>query len=140
MPQPEYKRCPRCGRAFTKPPRRSATQWATMRFCSIGCARSWVARTHGATLRANKSPEYESWMAMKSRCLNPRATGYAYYGGRGITICERWRGSFQNFLSDMGERPKGTSLDRIDNDGSYEPANCRWATAKEQVANRRAKA
>lgn len=76
---------------------------------------------------------------MKTRCLNPKHIGYAYYGGRGISICDRWLGEdgFENFLADMGERPAGTTLDRIDNDGDYEPGNCRWVTPKEQQANAR---
>jgi hypothetical protein len=73
---------------------------------------------------------------MKQRCLNPKATAYAYYGGRGVTICERWM-SFDNFLADMGERPEGRTLDRIDPYGNYEPSNCRWATYAEQTHNRR---
>lgn len=137
MPDAEYKRCPQCDQPFQRPPRRSQAQWDSMRFHSIGCARAWNARTHGATTHTCKSPEYESWMAMKSRCLNPNATGYEAYGGRGITICDAWRYDFEAFFADMGERPVGTSLDRIDNDRGYESGNCRWATAKEQAANRR---
>ena len=82
---------------------------------------------------------YISWGGMKQRCINPKATGYKNYGGRGITICERWLGcgGFIHFLKDMGERPEGKSIDRIDNDGNYEPSNCQWATKEEQQNNKR---
>jgi hypothetical protein len=74
---------------------------------------------------------------MKCRCYNPKDINYLRYGGRGITVCDRWRDSFTNFLADMGECPKRLTLDRIDNDGNYEAGNCRWATPKQQQRNKR---
>jgi hypothetical protein len=73
---------------------------------------------------------------MIQRCTNPRRDNFSYYGGRGIEVCDRWR-TFENFLADMGERPTGLTLDRVDNDGNYEPGNCCWATRKQQISNRR---
>jgi hypothetical protein len=103
-----------------------------------GCSRK---ATHGVfSHHQSATPEYFSWVAMRKRCLNPRDHNYPRYGGRGIKICVRWSGKygFRNFLTDMGLRPKGTSLDRFpNNNGNYEKSNCRWATPKEQSNNRR---
>ena len=83
------------------------------------------------------SPEYYSWANMRQRCLNPRRKDYSYYGGRGITVCDRWS-LFENFLEDMGLKPSSLhQLDRENNSLSYSPDNCRWATKSEQMANRR---
>lgn len=100
---------------------------------SCGCARF----QHGhCPADSRPSPTYESWRGMFDRCTNLNATGYQHYGGRGIKICDRWR-SFINFLADMGERPEGLSIDRINNEGDYEPKNCKWSTPKEQANNTR---
>lgn len=107
---------------------------------SCGCRKEELraARftTHGFRASGRTHPSYPSWANMLQRCTNPNDPAYRHYGGRGITVCERWQ-SFENFLADMGERPEGLTLDRTDNEGNYEPGNCKWATRAQQSANRR---
>jgi hypothetical protein len=113
---------------------------------SCGCLRNEKAAarhlTHGESRRRsqkiNSSREYRSWSAMKTRCYNAKQSSFENYGGRGITICDRWRESFPAFVADMGRCPSGYSLDRIDVDGHYEPGNCRWAPTLQQANNTRA--
>lgn len=91
---------------------------------------------HGMKRRGARNSVYDKWVLMRQRCNNPKATGYANYGGRGIRVCARWN-SFENFLADMGDPPIGAQLDRVDNNGNYGPGNCRWATKSQQMTNRR---
>jgi len=99
---------------------------------SCGCLmKKGNSLTHGDS----KSYTYTTWNSMRTRCLNPNASNYHRYGGRGITICSRWN-SYEKFVQDMGKRPEGLTIDRIDPNGNYEPSNCRWATAMVQRHNR----
>lgn len=102
---------------------------------SCGCQRKGFLK-HGYARTDHKTATYRSWIAMRTRCGNPNIPKYQDYGGRGIRVCERWN-SFESFLADMGERPPGMSIDRIDNDGDYCPENCKWSTNKEQCRNQR---
>jgi len=103
---------------------------------SCGCLRHEpYTRTHGRS----RTQIYRVWCAMWGRCSRPKDKRYKDYGGRGISVCERWRASFENFIADMGERPPGHSIERINNDGDYEPNNCRWIPASEQMKNSRAR-
>lgn len=111
-----------------------------LRVRSCGCetsermaAQNWK---HGHTVRGHMSPTYKSWFSMHQRCYRPSCNGYVRYGGRGITVCDRWF-VFEHFVADMGERPVGTTLDRINNNGNYELTNCRWSVAEVQQNNKR---
>lgn len=107
---------------------------------SCGCLNSELAAKWGrdsATHKMSKSPEFNSWRHLIARCYNKKNAKYKNYGARGIKVCDRWLNSFENFFSDMGKKPSSNhSIDRRDNDGNYEPSNCRWGTMQQQASNK----
>lgn len=104
---------------------------------SCGCLRQEKMADKQIKHGLYRSPSYNSWRAMLARCKSTKHRQFKDYGGRGIQVCQDWQRSFESFISAMGERPKGTSLDRIDTNGNYEPSNCRWSTTAEQNRNKR---
>lgn len=133
----EMRSCAACGKQFPHFATPSRVASGRGKFCSRSCSASVTSRVHGHNIRSGATPTYRSWNAMVSRCHNPRNAKFARYGAAGITVCDRWRESFANFLADMGERPAGHSIDRIDGAGPYSPTNCRWATPQAQQHNLR---
>lgn len=158
----DRKPCIHCGASIIKNSRQGNAAWERRKFCnkrcefSYGCAltlrpcmacgleimrraKSWKTYCANCFARSTvKTAERIAWSDIKSRCYNPKVKNYASYGGRGIIVCDRWKNSFDDFLSDVGVRPSSKhSLDRIDNNGPYAPGNCKWSTKKEQNNNTR---
>lgn len=108
---------------------------------SCGCYASELTKArnfkHGSAFRGKQDRAYTTWGGVKTRCTNSKVPAYAYYGGRGILMCDRWKDSFPYFLEDMGPCPEGYSIERINPNGNYEPGNCKWIPLNEQVHNRR---
>lgn len=131
--QGETRNCLWCGNPFYAS--RSKIKAGEGKYCNRSCAGRVATRRHGHN-GLIRNPTYASWAAMIQRTTNPKNKAFKDYGGRGIGVCDRWR-DYQNFLTDMGEKPMGLELERRNNNLGYEPINCYWATHKEQMRNRR---
>lgn len=132
---PSTHTCEHCGSTF----QRAHLNRPGIRFCSRSCHASHRVGSSNPNWRGGmvEHPLYSTWRGMVERCTYEKHKDFASYGGRGITVCDRWRDDFWAFVADMGSRPNGRTLDRIDGDGPYCPDNCRWATHSEQRFNQR---
>lgn len=130
--------CKQCGKQFLALP--SAIKAGRGKHCSRVCSTATaneLRERHGHAVRGKTTRTYNSWASMIARCHKAYAGNFERYGGAGISVCDRWRKSFDNFLEDMGERPDGMTLDRIDSSGNYTPENTRWLSVKHQQRNRK---